>query len=190
MSWFSNLGDTLLDFAPLAAKVVGGPYAAIGVSLLQGIFGDDEATPEQLAKQIKHATPEQLIALRGLDNQLQVQMKELGIKEDELVFKDRANARELFKQNIWPQILLSALFVVGYFVVTGLLTYYAVNFNPEQQINQLLFGALGTVLGVLTAAIPQILNFWFGSSRGSQEKNQMFAHQRNQQKQQQGRTPD
>ena len=161
MSWFSDLGDTLLHFAPLAAKVIGGPYAALGVTAVQAIFGDDEATPEQLAKQIKNATPEQLIALRGLDNQLKVQLKELGIKEEELVYKDRANARELFKHNIWPQILLSALFVIGYFVVTGLLTYYAVNIKEGQEINPMLFGTLTTVLGVLTAAIPQILSFWF-----------------------------
>ncbi|MFT6220702.1 MAG: hypothetical protein ACJA0C_000099 [Candidatus Endobugula sp.] len=29
-----------------------------------------------------------------------------------------------------------------------------------------------TILGVLTAAIPQILGFWFGSSLGSKQKTE------------------
>ena len=36
--------------------------------------------------------------------------------------------------------------------------------------NQTMTGVFATILGVLTAAIPQILNFWFGSSVGSKEK--------------------
>ncbi len=182
MSWLEDLGDTLLDIAPLAGKIIGGPYAAIGISAIQGIFGDDEASTEELAKRIKNATPEQLIALRQIDSQLEVQLKELGIKKEELIYKDRANARELFKHNIWPQIMLSALFVIGYFTITGTLAYYALQFTEGKEINPLLFGMLSTVIGVLTAAIPQILNFWFGSSKGSQDKNQMIkanANQRN-----------
>ncbi|MCE9679600.1 hypothetical protein LZP69_10555 [Shewanella sp. AS1] len=176
MGWFDDfdLGKTVSAIAPLAGKIIGGPYAALAISAVQLALGSDETEPETLAKQIKDATPEQLIALRGIDNDLKVKLKDLDIKEQDLEYQDRANARELFKQNSWPQILLSALFVLGYFIVTGLLAYYAVSFTDDQEVNPLLFGMLGTVIGVLTAAIPQILNFWFGSSKGSQDKNQMI----------------
>ena len=176
MSWFEDLGDTLLDIAPLAGKIIGGPYAAIGISAIQSIFGDDDATPEELAKHIKNATPEQLIALRQIDSQLEVQLKELGIKKEELIYKDRANARELFKHNIWPQIVLSALFVIGYFIITSMLAYQAFKLSEGQEVNPLLFGMLSTVIGVLTSAIPQILSFWFGSSKGSQDKTRLAQH--------------
>lgn len=178
MSWFDDfdLGKTISAIAPLAGKIIGGPFAALGISAIQLALGSDESEPEALAKQIKNATPEQLIALRNIDAGLKVQMKELNIKEQDLEYQDRANARELFKQNSWPQILLSALFVFGYFIITGSLAYFAVNGGavngaPGVEINPLLFGMLGTVVGVLTAAIPQILNFWFGSSKGSQDKS-------------------
>ena len=176
MSWFDDfdLGKTIGAIAPLAGKIIGGPYAALAISAVQLALGSDETEPEELAKQIKNATPEQLIALRQVDANLKVQLKELDIKEQDLEYQDRANARDLFKQNSWPQIILSGLFVIGYFVITGLLAYYAVSFNDGQEVNPLLFGMLGTVVGVLTAAIPQILNFWFGSSKGSQDKNQMM----------------
>ncbi|MEC4724534.1 hypothetical protein HWQ46_03100 [Shewanella sp. D64] len=178
MSWFDDfdLGKTISAIAPLAGKIIGGPFAALGISAIQLALGSDETEPEALAKQIKNATPEQLIALRNIDAGLKVQLKELNIKEQDLEYQDRANARELFKQNSWPQVLLSALFVLGYFTITGLLAYYAVNWQEGIEINPLLFGMLGTVIGVLTAAIPQILNFWFGSSKSSQEKNQLLTN--------------
>jgi hypothetical protein len=179
MSWFDDfdLGKTISAIAPLAGKIIGGPFAALGISAIQLALGSDETEPEALAKQIKNATPEQLIALRNIDAGLKVQLKQLNIKEQDLEYQDRANARELFKQNCWPQVLLSALFVLGYFTVTGLLAYYAVNAIEGIIINPLMFGMLSTVIGVLTAAIPQILNFWFGSSKGSQDKSQMISHQ-------------
>lgn len=179
MSWFDDfdLGKTISAIAPLAGKIIGGPFAALGISAIQLALGTDETEPEALAKQIKKATPEQLIALRNIDAGLKVQLKELDIKEQHLEYQDRANARTLFTQNSTPQILLSALFVLGYFIVTGLLSYYAVSATKDVEINPLLFGMLGTVIGVLTAAIPQILNFWFGSSKGSQDKSQMMAQQ-------------
>ncbi|AQS38595.1 hypothetical protein Sps_03468 [Shewanella psychrophila] len=184
MSWFDDfdLGKTISAIAPLAGKIIGGPFAALAISAVQLALGSDESEPEVLAKQIKNATPEQLIALRNIDAGLKVQLKELNIKEQDLEYQDRADARELFQQNSWPQILLSALFVLGYFTITGLLAYFAVNagaVNGSQgvEINPLLFGMLSTVIGVLTAAIPQILNFWFGSSKGSQDKSLMMNHQ-------------
>lgn len=177
MGWFDDfdLGNTLSAIAPLAGKVIGGPYAALAVSAVQAVFGDDEPDPKQLAKKIKNATPEQLIALRKIDVDLQVKMREMDITEDELEYKDRASARTLFSVNSMPQIVLSALFVLGYFTITGMLAYYAIN-KPGVEINPMLFGTLGTVIGVLTAAIPQILNFWFGSSKSSQDKNQIISN--------------
>ncbi|NRA56258.1 MAG: hypothetical protein HRU23_19115 [Gammaproteobacteria bacterium] len=177
MSWFSDfdLGNTLSAIAPLAGKIIGGPYAALAISAVQLALGTDTTEPKQLAKEIKNAIPEQLIAIRKCDADLQVQLKELDIAESELEYKDRTSARQLFNVNSAPQMVLSALFVLGYFIITGLLAYYAVNFDPDKQINPLLFGMLGTVVGVLTAAIPQILNFWFGSSKSSQDKNQIIA---------------
>ncbi|NKF51378.1 hypothetical protein G3R49_12500 [Shewanella sp. WXL01] len=181
MSWFDNLDlkQTVSAIAPLAGKIIGGPWAALGISAIQLALGTDESEPEALAKQIQNASPEQLVKLRSIDADLKTKMKELDIKEQELEFNDRASARTMFSQNSLPQIVLSALFVVGYFLVTGLLAYYAVGSTQGIEINPLLFGMLGTVIGVLTAAIPQILNFWFGSSKGSQDKSQLLANPSN-----------
>ena len=76
---------------------------------------------------------------------------------------------------MWPQVFFSVLFVCGYFA-TG---YFLV--RPETiaalDKSQWIQGVLTTILGVLTAAIPQILGFWFGSSTGSKEKTRELIDQ-------------
>jgi len=41
------------------------------------------------------ATPDQLLALKKADSDLQVRLKELGIAEEKLTFDDMANARAM-----------------------------------------------------------------------------------------------
>jgi len=36
-------------------------------------------------------------------------------------------------------------------------------------------GVVGTLVGMLTTMLPQINNFWFGSSHGSQKKDVLTA---------------
>ena len=100
-------------------------------------------------------------------------MRKLDIDVFKLEVEDRASARELFKVNIWPQIVLSAIFVIGYF---GVLFYLFKSKDVGSALSgenaEWLQGVFTTISGVLTAAIPQILGFWFGSSLGSKEKTQ------------------
>lgn len=58
-------------------------------------------------------------------------------------------------QNVWPQVLLSVLFLVGYFGTAYLLLFGGVevsNVNREMGI---------MLLGVITTAIPVIMKYWF-----------------------------
>jgi len=98
-------------------------------------------------------------------------MKELGIREEELAYQDTAGARKLFEINIWPQIVLSAFYTIGYFTVLILLMTKTIDLSADMQ------PTFNIILGVLTAAIPMILQFWFGSSTGSKEKTAKLANQ-------------
>ncbi|MGB1239353.1 MAG: hypothetical protein ACPG4U_14135, partial [Pseudomonadales bacterium] len=104
--------------------------------------------------------------IKEADQQFLTEMKKLDIDVFALEVEDRQNARELAKVNMWPQIVLSALFILGYFGILGILVYFY-----DADINDRIFGILNTVIGVLTAAIPMILQFWFGSSLGSKQKD-------------------
>ena len=70
--------------------------------------------------------------------------------------------------SIIPQVVLSALFIVGYFTMMGLFFSNTLEIPMSDVFNVL--------AGVLTAAIPQILSFWFGSSHGSKQKTEALAN--------------
>lgn len=155
------------NIAPTIGTALGGPAAGVAVRYLAESFLDEpDATEAQLAQVIQSASPEKLLELKALDNDFAIKMRELDVDVFRLEVEDKQNARETLKISIWPQVSLSCLFVLGYFSIMGLLVI-----NHDLDINDRVFGILNTVIGVLTAAIPMILQFWFGSSQGSKEKD-------------------
>lgn len=156
--------------APAIAGAFGTPAAGIAVKFLADKFlGDPNAKEDDIAQAIQNASPEDLLKLKQLNQDFAQHMKELDLDFEKLAVQDRASARDLFKVNVWPQIILSALFVIGYFVLIGVLIHMVG--KDGLTVNGQILGILTTVLGVLTAAIPQIMQFWFGSSTGSKNKD-------------------
>lgn len=79
---------------------------------------------------------------------------------------DRQSARLLATaKGFWPQIGISLVFLGGYFVLMGCITTGFVNIPAPYH------DLAVTLIGVLTAGVPQILNFWLGSTHGSQKKD-------------------
>jgi membrane-bound ClpP family serine protease len=160
--------DIVRSIAPTLGTALGGPMAGAATKFIADkMLGKEDASQEEIQEAIISASPEQLVKLREIDNQFKLQMRNLQIDVYELEYKDRDSARKLFEVNILPQITLSALFVLGYFGVL----YFLMNSGIDEtsMINNPVFT---TILGVLTAAIPQILGFWFGSSLGSKQKTE------------------
>ena len=61
---------------------------------------------------------------------------------------------------------LAALFVIGYFILIGLILTMVI---PEQNKDIALM-----LFGTLTAGVSLILGYFFGSSKGSEEKNRLL----------------
>lgn len=161
MSW----KDIVKTIAPTLGTALGGSMGGAATKFLADkLLGDSSADVSEVESFVLGASPEQLATLKKLDHEFKLEMKALDIDVFELEVKDKDSARGLFKINIWPQIILSTVFVLGYF---GIL-YFLLHNNAETPI--ISNPVFTTILGVLTAAIPQILGFWFGSSLGSKEK--------------------
>ena len=153
------------NVAPTIATALGGPIAGTAVKFLASEFlGDESATEKQIAESIINASPDQLVKLRELDNAFSVRMAELDIDVYRIQADDRKSARDLAKVNMWPQIILSFAFISGYFTLTHVI------FSGNVDIPEGLDQTANILLGVLTGAIPMILQFWFGTSTGSKEK--------------------
>lgn len=163
--------STLSTFAPAIATAFGSPVAGLAVSAaLKGLGITPHADPEQheaqLAEAVRGATPEQLMELKKSDHQFRKDMAQLGVDLERIHQADRASAREMMKEKgMAPQLILSVVYTIAYGVVLYCFMAGKIHVPDAQQI---LFGSL---IGILTAAQVQILNFWFGSSSGSKEKD-------------------
>lgn len=176
-----SLGTILGKIAPeleAGLSLAGGPFGAIGamaVKAVAGVVAPNAVSPtvDELNAALAGATPDQLLQLQKLNNDFKLKTEEMNLHVIQLQQEqeandvaDRKSARDLAKaRGFWPQICISAGFLLGYFAIIVLLFTNTVKLDPS------LHDVAIALLGVLTAAVPQILNFWFGSTHGSQKKD-------------------
>ena len=161
----SDWKDVISSVAPTIATALGGPLAGTAVKFLAGALLDDEdAQEDDVIAAVLSASPDKLLELKASEHDFKVKMKSLDIDVEKLSVENTKSAREMAKVNMWPQICLSTLFVSGYFVIVYLLITTSQDLTNSTMV----------IVGVITAAIPQILNFWFGSSFGSKQKSEQI----------------
>lgn len=168
MGFKSSLKGLLKTVAPTIATAIGGPMGGVAMKFLADKFvGGETGEVEDF---LLSANPEQLQQLKLADMEFKKEMKKLDIDLERVHSEDRDSARDLAKsKGIWPQLTLSIIYTVAYGVVLYLFIGGLVRV-PQDQMT--LFGSL---LGVLTAAQIQIINFWFGSSAGSKQKTEALS---------------
>jgi hypothetical protein len=167
---FAKLGGILKQIAPTAITALAGPAAPLALAVMKGVMGDKGMSDGDLETALVSAAadPSQVVKLKEIEAQLKAQEQATGIRFAELEVEDRQGARQLAIQtSIIPQVVLSALFIVGYFVVLGLFF--------SERLRVPMNEAFMVMLGVLTAGVPQVMAFWLGSSSGSKAKTDIMA---------------
>ena len=161
-----GLKKLIAGFAPTLASALGGPLAGGAVKFIgDALFGKDTMNDAELEMAIANATPEELGALKKIDNDYKIAMGQQGIDVFKLETVDTQNARAMAIVNMWPQIILSIVFISGYFGLVYML------FSGQVKIDESIRDLSNILIGVMTANIPQIMAFWFGSSIGSKGKD-------------------
>jgi len=162
----------LASIAPVIGTAVGGPFGGMAAKAALSALGiSAEAGKEEalLAQAIQQASPEDLRKLKAQDQQFAKDMKSLNVDLAKLDGADRNSARQLaVTHGALPQIILSVAYTIAYSAVMYAFMTGQVQVSDNQQI---LFGSL---IGILSGAQVQILNFWFGSTHGSQKKDQII----------------
>ena len=151
----------IATLAPTVGTALGGPLGAAAGAVLADAMGVPES---ELDKAIA-TDPNAAAKIRQAELDFETKMEELGIRRQEIEAMDRASAREMAKQNMWPQIVLSTVFIMGYFVA---LDYVLTDMGELDDKVQVM---AATLLGLFTREIPTIMQFWFGSSHGSKSKD-------------------
>ncbi len=82
--------------------------------------------------------------------------------------KDVQSARDLYKQNSALQKGFAITFLIGYIILVG--TLVAV-FTSKIDLSAAASTFVGTIFGAMTTNIQTIVNFLFGSSQSSKDKD-------------------
>jgi hypothetical protein len=167
MSFSKNALGVIKQLAPTIATALGGPFAGLALNVLAEKIGLD---PDKVEAAVLGGDPDLLMKVKESEHDFKLKMKELGLREEELHQKDRADARALaIAKGMVPQVTLSVVFVVGYFLILAQLI--TGNWMPPEGAGELLAG----LVGVLTAGVIKVMDFWFGSSAGSKAKTEAMA---------------
>lgn len=148
--------------APTLGAALGGPLGALAGNVISAALGGKDV--EQALIEQK---PETLLALRKAEQDFVVKLEELGVERERISMADRASARDLAKVNMKPQMLISATFLGGYFLILGLRMAGVFESQEDRVVDNL--------LTALTYGVPLILAFWFGSTAGSSTKSALLA---------------
>ena len=156
--------------APAIATALGGPLAGVAMQAVStAILGRPDGSEADVAAVLTTGGTDALLKLKEADNSFKLEMEKLGVELVRIDQQDRAGARDLAKADMRPQILLSLVFVGGYFM--SLFAIHGVLFVDEShQINDAVLALAGSLVGVFTRELSGIMQFWFGSSAGSKEK--------------------
>ena len=151
--------------APTVAAALGGPMAGAAVAALsQKLLGKDGGTVDEIGAVISGAKPEDMLKLKELENEFKSHMAELGVELDKLEVEDRkdARARQVSAKD-WVPSALAITITVSLMTTMGLMFTHVV---PAQNHDIFL-----NLVGILEGAMLSVMNFEFGSSRSSREKD-------------------
>lgn len=154
------LSELLKSVAPALATAVAGPMGGAVVSAIAGKLGVED-TLEAVTQAVKN-DPEAAIKLREID-----------LKEIELANKDRDSARNretaIATSADAPTInkIVTPVLALGVVALSFILFTILIFVEVKAEAKDILI----YILGVLSAAVTQILSYYFGSSAGSKEKD-------------------
>jgi len=152
--------------APTLGAGLGGPLGGLAGKIIADVVTGGK--PSDLDEAILTQSPETLLALKRAELEFQTRLEELGIEREKIEVQDRTSAREMAKVNMKPQMVLSTVFIGGYFGIFLSMLVGTIELGQDEMV------MVNVLMGVLTAGIPAILAFWFGSTAGSAVKSQLL----------------
>ena len=168
MDILKTFGPLIGSVAPTIATALGGPVAGLAVKALSGaLFGHENGNQDDIMTALANPTGDQLAALKKIDADFKVQMKALDIDLERIAADDRDSARDMQKETRdWIPRALAVSVTIGFFAILIYMLVYGLPTTGNE--------ALLLLLGALQTAWGGIIAFYFGSSSGSQKKDQMI----------------
>jgi hypothetical protein len=161
--------DFLKTILPWIGTAVAGPLGGMAISFFAEKLGVKAETANDIQNWLKGATPGDLLLAKQADQEFQVRMKELEFHSiydlEKLSVDDRISARDREVQTGDNTTrILAFMYSLGYFGLLVIAVFYKFPTDNQDTLNAL--------LGMLSAAEIAIVQYYFGSSRASSEKNE------------------
>jgi hypothetical protein len=163
--------EFLKTLVPMLGTALGGPFGGIAAGFIAEKLGLEGKTVDAVTKALSDnkMTADQVTAIRlaEIDFTKFLAQNEITIAQLEVTNTQGAREMQMAVKSRTPDIL-AVIIVSGFFgilitMMMGLLTV------SDQQ-------SLLILLGSLSAGFGAVLNFFFGSSRGSQNKDVLLAN--------------
>ena len=174
MALLDSIKSIVRTVAPILGTALGGSLGGAAASTIaNAICGKPEATEKEIYASLQ--SPESLLKLKEAENAFVIKLKELGIDEMKLEAMDRDSARlreaEMAKSGNrdYTTSILAVCLTFGFFGMLITLMFFG------SHIPQTILSVIEILLGALATAFISIINYYFGSSKSSGEKNKMIA---------------
>ena len=162
------MNDLLKTIAPLLGTALGGPLGGAAAAFIADKLGLDSKTVKNVSEVLNGSKmdPAQITQIKLAEIEFQKFCKTHEIDTAKLAMDNTKDARDMQKQtrSYFPATL-STFVTAGFFGI--LVTMLVWEYKPTEP--------LLIMLGALGAAFGAVVNFWLGSSNGSQRKDQMLA---------------
>lgn len=169
MEWQSIVGS----LSPYLGAALGGPLGASAVATIADALGLSEKTEAAISQVMQGGmSPDQMLSIKTAEQDFALRMQEMGFanaRDLEAIAandRDSARRRETSVLDKTPRNL-AYLITAGFF---GVLMFIMVG-NVQDGMNEVLY----IMLGALGASWQSSVNYYFGSTRGSQAKTALLA---------------
>ena len=162
--------DWIKSLAPLIGTALGGPLGGAAAAFLADKLGIEGKTIEAVSDVLQSGrmTPEQVAAVKLAEVEFQKFLAANKIDLAKLEVQDRQGARDMQSSTRSPiPGVLAVIIVSGFFGILVAMMLGVLKVSDQQ--------SLLILLGALSAGFGAVLNFYFGSSNGSQNKDVLLA---------------
>jgi hypothetical protein len=156
--------DWLKTIAPTIATALGGPLAGLAIEAVSKAIGIDPKDVQSTISEGK-LSADQIMLLKQAEVQMAARAQEMGLDFAKLNVEDRKSARDMqvaTKSYLPPTLAIGV--TLGFFGILFGLMFGQIEHAPQIDI---MLGSLGT-------AWTGIIAFYFGSSAGSQAKDDLL----------------
>lgn len=164
------MNDWIKALVPMIGTALGGPLGGAAASFIADKLGLDSKDVKTVSDVLNSGklTPEQISALKLAEIDFQKFLESNKIKIEEIAAGDRKSARDMLAATrAKTPAVLTYIITIGFFGVLGAMFRW-----PEVKESAPLMIMLGSLGTAWTGACA----FWFGTTHGSQTKNDLLAN--------------